>query len=213
MPPSVAESSTEREHRASVADRLSERVLRSLAPLSFETATAPSDVKAALRMRYECAVEMGWIRPDELPEGLERDEHDERARLILCRDGQSLAGTIRVVPPDFDGVLPIERALDIRVDRPGEEAEAGRLVVARSHRGDPSHAVLVGLFSACWAESRALGYDRLVSFIPEKLVELYRRLGVLIEVLGPPRLHWGQERMPVEIRGGEERFAAGRATR
>ena len=206
MRSSVAERAPERERRARSADRLTERILANLAPLSVELATTAAEVDVVLRMRCECAVEMGWVQPEQFPSGRERDEHDERATLIVCLDGEAVVGTIRVIPPDAEGVLPIERQFGIRVDPPGDAVEAGRLVIAPSHRGGDGHPVLAALFSGCWIEARKLGYDRLISLIPTRLIELYRTLGLRIEVLGPARMHWGQERTPVEIGGGKDTF-------
>ena len=52
-------------------DELATRALAALAPLAIKVALTPADVDAALRMRYECVVEMGWATPERLPEILE----------------------------------------------------------------------------------------------------------------------------------------------
>jgi N-acyl-L-homoserine lactone synthetase len=164
-------------------------------------------VDAVLRMRYECVVEMGWGNPEDYPDGRERDEHDDGAIFIVCRDGTAIVGTLRLVLPREGRLLPIERDFGIRVESPGESVDAGRLVIAPGYRGGPGHPVLAGLFCRCWLEARKLGYRRIVAATPSKIIDLYRRLGLRITVLGPPQAHWGEERAPIELAGGEETFA------
>jgi N-acyl-L-homoserine lactone synthetase len=203
----VSTTTTRDEQLALGLDRLAEEVLAGLAPLSFDLARSPQDVHAALRMRYECVTEMGWARPEDFPDGRERDAHDERASHILCRDRAAVVGTLRLVPPRDGRPLPLEQEFGVRVEPPGEAVEAGRLVIAAEHRGGQGHPVLAGLFCRCWLEARELGYQRLVAAVPSKLIDLYRSLGLRVTALGAPRAHWGEERTPIEIAGREEAFA------
>jgi N-acyl-L-homoserine lactone synthetase len=200
-------TSSAREQGARALDRLTGQVLAALAPLTFEPAQTAADVDAVLRMRYECVVEMGWGKPEDFPDGRERDVFDDGATFIVCRDGIAIVGTLRLVVPEPDRPLPIERDFGIRVEPAGEAADAGRLVIAPGHRGGRGHPVLTGLFCRCWLEARKLGYDRIVAAAPSTIVDLYRDLGLRITVLGPPQVHWGEERAPIEVAGGEETFA------
>ena len=193
---------------AASLDRLAEQVLANLAPLSFDVARTAADVDAALRLRYECVIERGWARPEDFPDGRERDEYDADAIQLVCRDGVAIAGTLRLVLPEPDRPLPVERDFDIRMDLPGQTADSGRLVVAPSHRGLEGHPVLAGLYSLCWLEARRLGYSRIVAAASAELVNLYESLGLRIRFLGPPKLCWGEERRPYEISGREDTFAA-----
>jgi N-acyl-L-homoserine lactone synthetase len=193
---------------AAALDRLTEQVIASLAPLSFYAARTPADVDAVLRMRYECVVEMGWGNPDDFPDGRERDEYDEGATFVVCRDGEALAGSLRIVEPEPGRPLPVEREFGIRIDPPGDAVDAGRFVVAPGYRGRDGHPVLTGLFCRCWLELRRLGYKRLVG-APSGGIDFYRRLGLRLTALGPAKTYWGEERTPVEISGrGENTFAA-----
>jgi N-acyl-L-homoserine lactone synthetase len=197
----------EREQAVRALDGLAEQVLTNLAPLSFEPARTTTDVDAVLRMRYECVVEMGWGRPEDFPDGRERDEHDDGAIFIVCREGTAIVGTLRLVPPSDGRPLPIERDFGIRVKPAGESLDAGRLVIAPGYRGGRGHPVLAGLFCRCWLEARKLGYSRIVAAAPTKVIDLYRNLGLRITVLGPPQFHWGEERAPIELAGTDETFA------
>jgi N-acyl-L-homoserine lactone synthetase len=193
---------------ARALDRLTQQVLANLAPLRFEAARTAADEDAVLRMRYACVVEMGWRRAEDFPDGRERDEYDDGAAFIVCRDGAALVGTLRLVLPELGRPLPVERDFGIRVEPPGEALDAGRLVIAAGYRGGPGHPVLAGLFCRCWLEARRLGYSRLVAAAPAKTIDLYRDLGLGITVLGPPQAHWGEERTPIEIAGGDKTFAS-----
>lgn len=196
------------EDLAAGLDRLAEQVVANLAPLSFDLARTAADVDAVLRMRYQCVIEMGWARPDDFPDGRERDEYDDGATQLVCRDGAAIVGTLRLVRPEPHRPLPVERDFGIRIDPPGQALDSGRLVVAPSHRGLEGHPVLSGLYSRCWLEARRLGYRRIVAAASPDLVDLYKSLGLRIRFLGPPKMSWGQKRRPYEISGREDTFAA-----
>ena len=189
-------------------DHLTEQVIASLEPLSFETVESATDLDAVYRMRYQCVVEQGWANPEDFPDGRERDASDSVATTIVCRDGDAIAGTVRMIPPGPEGVLPSERHFGFRLEPPGRAVESGRLVIGSNYRGGAGHPVLAGLFSRCWLEARQAGYDRVIALIPSKLIAVYRDLGVRVIELATPGLHWGQERTPVEIDGAEDTFAA-----
>jgi N-acyl-L-homoserine lactone synthetase len=177
--------------------RAAEQVLAGLAPLGFRVATTSAQRETAYRLRYRCVIEQGWAGAEEFPDGLERDEHDERAIQILAWDGATVVGTIRLVTPVPGAALPIEAAFDLRVEPVGRVVDGGRLVVASECRADLSLKVLRGLLTRLWLEAHARGYDAIAATAPARLAVLYRRLGVQVEVLGPARFHWGEERLPL----------------
>jgi len=193
--------------RAGTVDRLTERVLARLAPLAFEVARTPADRDAVLRMRYACVVAQGWARPEELPNGRERDEYDDEAVFVACRDGEELVGSMRLVPASPERPLPTERDFGIRARPAGAVLEAGRIVVAPSVRRGRGHLVLAGLCARGWMEAYARGYDRAIAAAAPELIELYRGLGLRVSVLGPPRRHWGVERAPIQLEGDERTLA------
>ncbi len=185
-------------------DEAAERILRGVAPLVVERARA-DEVAATHRARYAAAVEMGWARAESMPDGVERDQDDDRAVVLVCRDGTGIAGSARLVVPVPGRPLPTERDFD--VDALDGATDLGRLVVGPEHRGMRSPVVIIGLFARAWLETRALGLRRIAASAPPELVELYRTLGVRLTELGPPRRHWGAERVPVELAGVEDRPA------
>jgi N-acyl-L-homoserine lactone synthetase len=200
----VSVETSERERRARALDRLAEDLLESLAPLSFRVARTPAEIDATFRMRRDCVVEMGWAPPEEMPDGRERDDHDAAAIHIVCIDGETLAGCVRIVPPAPGRPLPTERDFGLRIEPPGAAAEGGRAIVAPGHRARSGHLVMAGLFARGWLETRRLGLDRLVGTATDQMIRLYRALGIEVTVLGPARPHWGEERRPVELAGAED---------
>jgi N-acyl-L-homoserine lactone synthetase len=185
-------------------DRLAERALAALAPLTFALARTPLEIDAVLRMRYETVIGLGWARPEDYPDGRERDEYDDGATLVVCRDGGAIVGSARVVPPVLGGLLPAEREFHVRVPPPGRPVEVGRIVVPPSSRAGRSHLIMAGLFARTWLVARDLGYDRIVSTASAPLVELYRGLGLTVIELARPRLSWGEERALIELAGSEQ---------
>ena len=188
-------------------DHLATAVVARLAPLTFAVAASEPDRDAVLRMRYRCVVEEGWARPEDHPDGRERDEYDDASVFVVCRDGDSLAGSLRLVPPSPDRPLPAERAFGIRARPAGAVVEVGRVVVAPEARAGRSHLVLAGLAALAWVEARARGYRGVISTATAELIELYRGLGLHVRVLGPARPHWGAPRAPVQIEGDGHTFA------
>lgn len=188
-------------------DRLAAQALERLAPLSFDVATDPAGRDAVLRMRYLCVVAEGWATEADFPDGRERDEYDEEATFVVCRDGYDVAGSLRVVLPSPHRPLPTERDFALRARPAGRVGEVGRIVVAPSARAGRSHLVLAGLCARAWQVLHAGGCDRAVSTAAPDVIELYRALGMRVSVLGPARLHWGVARAPIQIDGDGHAFA------
>jgi N-acyl-L-homoserine lactone synthetase len=188
-------------------DRLAGQALDALLPLGVTVARTPAEIDAVFRMRYECVIELGWARPEDYPDERERDEYDDGAVFVVCREGDGLVGSARVVPPTLGRLLPAEREFQISVEPPGRPVEVGRIVVPQRERAGRSHLILAGVFARTWLIARELGYDRIVSTASAELIDLYRGLGLTVIELARPRLSWGEERAPVELAGSERSLA------
>jgi N-acyl-L-homoserine lactone synthetase len=197
---------SEEERRA--LDAVARDVLRTLTGLEFRTATTPEEVDATFRLRYEAVVANGWARPDDHPDARERDADDPHAVSVVCLDGGRVVGCLRLVKPSPGRLLPAERDFDLRLEPEGGVVDAGRVVVAPSHRGALSHLVLTGLVARGWLEARALGFERVVGVASPQAIALYEGLGMRVAVLGPPRPYWGEDRQPIEILGASESAVA-----
>ena len=66
-------------------------------------------------------------------------------------------------------------------------ADGGRLVVSPAYRRDPAHRVLALLFARLWLEANGRGFEAIAASTGRALMRTYRRLGLAVEVLGPPR--------------------------
>jgi hypothetical protein len=186
-------------------DALAEATLARLAPLSFEPAATVEDRDVVLRMRFDCMVELGWVRPEERSDGRAVDAYDAGATFLVARDGGVAVGSMRVVPPDAERPLPAEREFGIPLRSRDGVFEFGRLVMPARYRPGRSHRVIAGLCSRGWLEARAAGCVRVLSTATRELIELYRSLGLQIVVLGPPQPYWGEQRVPIEITGARRR--------
>jgi N-acyl-L-homoserine lactone synthetase len=191
-------------------DRLSQQLLAAADACGIRVAVAqtPSEQDAIHRLRHEQVVGHGWASPDDLPAGVERDEHDPFAVQVGAWNGATLIGAMRLVLPNAPRPLPVEEAFGVYIAPRGRVVEAGRLVVAPSHRGDPSHRIWGALFARAWLSMRGLGFSLLCGAASPMMVQRLRALGLPFEVLGAPRTYWGEQRVPVRLdpAGGDPRW-------
>jgi N-acyl-L-homoserine lactone synthetase len=179
-------------------DRLSEQLLAA-AGLRVAVARSQAEREAAFRLRHEQVVAEGWADAEGLPDGRERDGYDAGALHVCAWRASALVGTVRVVLPAAGRPLPVEAAFGLTVEPRGAVAEAGRLVIAAAHRGDPAHAAWGALFARAWLELRSRGYAVLAGAATPRMVERLRGVGLPFEILGPAREYWGEERHPVRL--------------
>jgi hypothetical protein len=182
-------------------DRLSEQLLAAAAAAGLRVAVAGTDAEreAAYRLRHEQVVGDGSAEGGALQDGLEHDAHDADALHVCAWRGRDLVGTVRVVLPVADRPLPVEAAFGLTVEPHGAVAEAGRLVIAPTHRGDPTHTAWGALFARAWLELRAHGYAVLAGTATPRMIDRLRALGLPFETLGPARPYWGEPRHPVRL--------------
>jgi N-acyl-L-homoserine lactone synthetase len=178
------------------ADELVPLLLDAATPIRFDIARNPSELEAVFRLRYRVTVERGWRRPEDMPDGLERDDFDDdRAVQITGWDGSTLAACARVVYPTPDRRLPTETAFGVTAEPAGRVVDAGRLIVAPEYRGQ-RHRVLGGLAASIWMAMTSRGYRWAAVAISEQMIEFSRALGFDVQPLGPPTLYWGEVRVP-----------------
>jgi N-acyl-L-homoserine lactone synthetase len=180
-------------------DALSDRLLAAAASLRVAVAVTDAERQEAYRLRYAQVVGQGWVEAADLPDGLEVDAYDADALQVCAWERHALVGTLRLVLPKAGRPLPVEADFGIRVEPHGAVVEAGRLVVAPTYRGDPAHRAWGALFACAWTAMRARGYSVLAGAAAPRTVERLRALGLPFEILGPARLHWGEERHPVRL--------------
>jgi N-acyl-L-homoserine lactone synthetase len=181
-----------------VVDAVAARLVARAAPVRFAIADTPAEREATYRLRYEVVIERGWARPEDLPDGLERDPHDDRAVAVLAWAGAAPAGANRLVFPAAGYRLPTEDTFDLEIDPRGQVVDWSRTIVATVH-ADRQHRLLLGLLGWSWLETRARGFEHVCGIFTPAVLRLYGRLGLRFRVLGPVRRHWGEERYPVRF--------------
>jgi N-acyl-L-homoserine lactone synthetase len=187
------------------ADELARSLLDRARPVRFDLARTPHELDAVFRLRHRISVERGWRRPEEMPDGMERDEYDdEHAAQIVGWDRSTLAATARVVYPVRGRPLPTEAAFGIVAEPAGRVVDAGRLIVAPEHR-DGEHRVLGGLSASIWTTMAARGYRWAAVAISQPMIEFSRTLGFDVVTLGPSRRYWGEDRFPARLSAPDPR--------
>jgi len=175
-------------------DALVSRIL-SRSPFDYRVAADDSEREVAYRLRAEAVLDRGWCTPDDLPDGREHDGYDDRAIHVVGWDGQVPMSTGRVVLPPG---LPTEDACGIVVEPRGEVVDVGRMCVARSHQG-LEHAAFTGLLARLYLVMRENGFGVACGMMSAPARSLVGLLGLRLEILGPPRAHWNEPRVPVRF--------------
>jgi N-acyl-L-homoserine lactone synthetase len=171
-------------------------VSRILAGSPFDYRVAREDERdIAFRLRGEVVVERGWVDAHALPNGMERDEYDERAIHVIGWHGTVPMSTGRVVLPPR---LPTEEACGLVVDPVGQVVDVGRMCVSRSHQG-LEHAAFIGLMCRLYQVVRSEGFTVACGMMSAQAQVLVRHLGLRLEPLGPPRRYWNEDRTPVRF--------------
>jgi N-acyl-L-homoserine lactone synthetase len=182
-------------------DALAAQLIARAAPIRFSVAQSSAEREAVYRLRYSIVVEKGWARPEDFPDGLERDGYDDTAVQIVAWDADVLAATARLVPPIPGHPLPTEEAFGLTFASRMRLMDVGRTCVAPAYR-DAQHRVLAGLLGRTWIELRAGGFTNACGIISPAVVRMCRGMGFDVVLLGAPRLVWGQNRYPVLLRPG-----------
>jgi len=205
----VTQSAPEDPRWLDSADALSRRLIARAHPIHFTVAATPAELDAVFRLRHEIVTEHGWLPPDDLREPTESDEYDEKALQIAAWDGDTLAGTLRLIPPRHDRPLPVEAAYGLVVEPRGEVIGAGRVIVARPYR-DAEHQVLGGLSATAWLLMHKLGFRWAAGTATSEILDLFEHLGFEVTVLGDPQAYWGEERYPIRMGAADpSRWASG----
>ena len=162
----------------------------------FTVASNDATRELAYRLRYQAVIKQGWARERDLPDGLERDEYDNRAIHVLCWDDDIAVATGRLVPPGKQ--LPTELVCNITVEPQGRVMDVGRMAVARSHQSH-QHSVFLALLARLYLEVQQHGCDAGCGLVSARARSLMRLLGFELDVLGDERPHWGEMRAPVRF--------------
>ncbi|MFN8379549.1 MAG: acyl-homoserine-lactone synthase [Anaerolineae bacterium] len=186
------------EKQLEALDRFTSLMVERSAPLRFGTAETPEEREAAYRLRGRALIERGNASPSDFPDGLEFDAFDAHGVQVLGWDESGeVVATARIVLP-YGGPLPIESTFDITIVPHGQVIDAGRFVVAH-HLASRENRYFVGLLSFSWLVARKHGYHLVCGVASPGMVRHYRRLGFSVTELAPPKVYYGEERVPCWI--------------
>jgi N-acyl-L-homoserine lactone synthetase len=174
-------------------DKVASWVLASAAPVEVDVVRSAEDLVATYRMRYVFLAAKGWADCSQIARELEKDGYDDHALHLAAKHYGSVIGTIRLVFPHEGKLLPVEADFGVRIEPVGQVIELGRRVVAQEFRGD-RHRVSGALLARAWIEMRSSGYSMCGGAVSRGLIGVYESMGIAVEVLGKPLMHWGQER-------------------
>lgn len=166
------------------------------APLEFRRVVIDTDQRAIFALRYEQLRRLGEFTALDHPNRWEHDQFDAQATHVAgWRDGKLVAAA-RVVLPDDEGRLPVERQFHLEIA--GRFAEIGR-VVARPVAEAAGHRVFQGILGAAMLAVLDHGYLHLLGSASRPVTRIYRQLGIEFKPLLPMRGIATGERFPVAI--------------
>ncbi len=176
-------------------DSLAASLVEKAAPIRFSIAQTPAEREAAYRLRCQALIDRGAVDPEVFPDGLERDEHDDRAIQALgWSDGRAVA-TGRLVLPAPGMLLPTEQAFGLTIEPRGQVVDIGRFTVLRE-LAQKENRFFIGLLGFCWLEAHRRGYIRVCGTASPGMLRHYRRIGFIVTELAPPHTYYGEERFP-----------------
>jgi N-acyl amino acid synthase of PEP-CTERM/exosortase system len=184
-------------------------------------ATHAEALKSAFELRYQVyCIECSFLSPEDYPDGVESDEHDDGAAHFYAFDADDeLVGYVRLVRPGADALFPIQKRCTLSVDGAalppvGESAEISRLMVRgdyRRRRGDrlsgvtakqnnavfagdrrcEAPQILLGLYRQMYAYSREHGIRHWYAAMERPLARSLLRLDFAFRPIGPQTDYYG----------------------
>ena len=184
-------------------------LLNWLHPLRFDEAANETECREAFRLRYRAVVDGAMDTADRFPDGLEQDAYDAEAVQLIGWDGAEAVATCRLVFAQSDRPFPLETAFALTLPSRERTVEWGRVTIDASRRGE-GHRLVMGLAACGWGAMEARGATVAIGVTPERLVAWFSTLGFPFTVLGPSRVYWGEERVPILCEAARAAAALGR---
>lgn len=198
-------------HQSALSPNRDGRRKRSAQDLAFQR---------ALQLRYQVyCIECNFLSPEDYPEGVEMDAHDEGAAHFYAFDeDEELVGYVRLVRPDALQRFPIQQHCQVSTSKPlptpGETAEISRLMVRSDYRrrrgdrlsgvtaeqnkaafaGERRHEapqILMSLYRQMYAYSRESGIRFWYAAMEKPLARSLLRLKFGFEAIGPETNYYG----------------------
>jgi N-acyl-L-homoserine lactone synthetase len=181
---------------ADILDDFTRQFIQMSPTVRFAVAQSPEEREAVYRARYTEVIQQGWAKPEEMPDGIERDEYDDQALHLVGWEDERMVIVGRLVFPSSDRPLPTETAYKLRIEPFQQVVDTGRAILIQADRSDPQHKLFLGLMGFAWQEMLARSYYRICATMTGSMLRLYRLMGIHWQVLGDSRLVWGEQRYP-----------------
>lgn len=178
-------------------------------------------LRGAMQLRYQVyCMECSFLCPDDYPDGLESDEHDDAAQHFFAYDLEDeLVGYVRLVRPNDEQRFPFQTHCATFTDGaklpvPDRAGEISRLMLRGDYRRLPdnrfagpasgqSHAassgdrraqaaqVLLSLYRQVYLYSRAHGIDHWYAAMERPLARSLLRMDIAFKEIGPLTDYYG----------------------
>ncbi|MCP4083951.1 MAG: GNAT family N-acetyltransferase [Actinomycetia bacterium] len=164
------------------------------------TCALPDELDALRAVRARVYLEEGFLEENELVDGLDVDDDDDRAIHLAVHEGVAgqIVGTARLIFRDGKP-LPIEEQLGLFADSVNP-IEISRLAVLAGHR---SAKLSIAIWKAVFDIGVLHGADHAFAIIERPLLNLVRRFGLPFEEVGPPFETYHSINWPVRCDGAE----------
>jgi len=145
------------------------------------------------RLRYQVyCEEYKYIDAKKHPDGLEIDEYDKYADILVIRDKEGeIAATVRIINKSVLG-FPIEKHFSLKYPpamfSEGNVVEISRLIVAKKYR--KKHLVIF-LLKGLYVIAIQIKASKAFCIIDEKLYPLLRQLHVPVNKIGEKQIYQG----------------------
>ena len=144
---------------------------------------APEEVRTLLSLFTEIAAEQGWQPGEYLNTAPEGAVH-----FALFDNGEPVGG-LQVVLPDTQGRLPCQNVWP-EVSLPAACCHGTIIALRPAYRGHIAH--FWWLCQALWCFCADQGITTIVLEATPRMVALYKRLGLPLQIIGELREHWGE---------------------
>jgi N-acyl-L-homoserine lactone synthetase len=160
--------------------------------LYFKTAESDLDYEKCFRLRCQVYCnEKRWLSPENFPDGLEKDEYDDKAVHVMALDEDfNLVGIMRIIRECDHKRLPYLGHPGLKGKRYEAQnlAELSRLVITAERN---RHLVLKGLFRLVYLTSRRIGVDNWVFVSEPSLIRFGARYNYYFDPICTPAKYYG----------------------
>lgn len=175
------------------------RYARRAQPVNFSVAMTAAERTRIFSQRFVAVTKRGWEVPTNYSGKQDRDRFDETATHIQGVFDDTLVASARIIFPSNPHGLPLLASHQIDFE-PGEKyVEIGRVVVTPSDLAVPRKLLFTALIGQALIETLGACFDRILAVADEGMLRLYRRLGIVSEIIGRPQVTFGKQRYPVSI--------------